>query len=81
MRHFGCIEVKFMLFLHSTNVKAIYDNNFLDKFGEDTRNAIRRIVAHAQHVFKWPSLTTKIFLNVSSDFQHINERLSANNKL
>ena len=62
-------------------MKAIYDDNFRDKFGDDIKNAIRRVVAHAQHMFKWPSLTTKIFLNVSSDFQYIKERLSADNKL
>ena len=60
------------------NVKAIYDNNFRDKFGDDTNNAIRRVVAHGQHVLKWPSLKTKVFLNVSSDFHYINERWSVN---
>ena len=63
------------------NVKAIYDNNFRDKFGDETNNAIRRVIAHGQHVFKWPSLKTKVFLNVSSDFQYINERWSANDDL
>jgi len=67
--------------LNSLNVRAIYDDNFLDMFGADTNNTIRRVVAHAQHVFKWQSLKTKIYLNVSSDFQYVSERWSANDDL
>ncbi len=64
-----------------TLVKTIYDDNWRDKFGDDTNNAIRRVIAHGQQIFKWPTLKTKIFLNVSSDFQYVSERWSANDDL
>jgi hypothetical protein len=73
--------VKIIVFHCSTNLKVFYDDKFFEKFGADTNNSIRRVVAHAQHVFKWPSLTTKIYFNISSDFKHIKERWSAGEKL
>ena len=58
-------------------VKAICDANFVAKFGSDTNNAVRRVVAHAQHVYKWPSLKTKIIFDVSPGVQTIEEKLTA----
>ena len=65
----------------SVNIKTIYDDNFKDKFGADAENAIRRILAHTQHVWKWPTLTTKVIFNVSSNVTYIKERWNANDKL
>ena len=50
----------------SLNVTIRYDDNFKGKFGADAENVIRRVMAHAQNIYQWPSLTTKIIFNVLS---------------
>ena len=61
----------------SANIKVFYDVKFSQKFGADVANAIRRILAHAQHVLKWPTLTTKVILNAAYGIQPIPEVLEA----
>ena len=39
-----------------------YDRSWYNKFGSDSVNAMRRVVAQAQNLFYWPSLTTKLSL-------------------
>ena len=58
------------IFSFSTNLKGYYDDNFSKMFGSDAKNAVRRILAHTQHMWKWPSLTTKLFFNVSNDIAY-----------
>jgi len=45
---------------YQATLKIRYDQNFADKFGADSVNTIRRIVAQAQNIWKWPSLTTSV---------------------
>ena len=50
--------------LYRINILIRYDLHFHDKFGDERINVIRRIMAYAQSVFKDPTLTTVVHLNV-----------------
>lgn len=64
------------------NVKVFFDSNWKQKFGNDSENAAKRVIVHAQHVLKWSnSLTTKIWLNLDQKMVYIPEPLAANDKL
>ena len=64
------------------NVKVFYDANWRQKFGDDSKNAAKRVIVHAQHVLKWSnSLTTKIWLNLDPVMVPISEALVANDSL
>lgn len=67
--------------LSSANIRVYYDDNFDEKFGSDAKNAIRRILAHTQHVWKWPSLTTKVIFKFDPVVTLIHERWTANHSL
>ena len=49
-------------------VAIFYDRTWLSKFvtHDESINAVKRIVANAQTIFKWPSLTFPIDLLVDS---------------
>ena len=44
------------------------DQTFVSRFGQESSNVMRRVLAHAQEYFNLPSLVTKIKLQV--DFLH-----------
>ena len=69
--------------LFSANIKVFYDTNFAAKFGTGSGsvNAIRRILAHTQHILKWPSLITKVVFNAVYGVEPINEKLNASEPL
>ena len=72
----------FLTFSHfSANIKVFYDLNFAAKFGADVKNVVRRVLAHTQHVLKWPSLTTKVILNPVYDVVPIPEYLNASSSV
>jgi len=48
----------------SIKLKLSYDDNWKDKFGADSVNAIRRVVAHAQAVWKWASAPSKMIFDI-----------------
>ena len=55
----------------SLKVKVIYDDNFKGKFGDDTVNAARRVLAQAQNAFMWKdSLTTVVKFKVDSNVDY-----------
>jgi len=57
---------------HSLKVKVAYDDNFKNKFGDDSVNAARRVMAQAQNLYKLKdSLTTEIIFKIDSDAQYI----------
>jgi hypothetical protein len=60
------------------NVAMYYDQTFKAKYVTPTEsiNAMRRVVAQAQNMFYWPSLTTRIRLNVVKE-QEITESIEA----
>ena len=44
-----------------------YDDNFKAKFGADSENTIRRVMAQAQNIWKWKeTLTTQVIFNIES---------------
>ncbi len=63
------------------NVAMYYDQTFKAKFKTVTESikAMRRVVAHAQNLFYWPSLTTRVRLNVVKE-QEIIESIQADPK-
>jgi hypothetical protein len=53
-------------------VKVFYDDNFKAKFGDDSVNAARRVMAQAQNVFRWKeSLTTEIIFKIDNSVDYI----------
>jgi len=62
-------------------MKIRYDDNFAEKFGNDAVNTIRRVVAQAQNIWKWPSLTTSLTFNVDENIEHIPGRFVAENDI
>ena len=39
-------------------IKMFFDQSFREKNGHQTYNALRRILAHVQNYYLWPSLNT-----------------------
>jgi len=73
---------KYVPFYYSLRVKAIYDDNFKEKFGDDTANAARRVLAQAQNLFKLrDSLTTEVILTVDPNVAYIPGKWVAGNDL
>ena len=53
-------------------MKAIYDDNFKGKFGDDVVNAARRVLAQAQNFWKLrDSLTTEVNFKVDPNVDYI----------
>ena len=49
----------------------VYDDNFKGKFGDDTVNTARRVLAQAQNVFMWKdSLTTTVKFKVDENVEY-----------
>ncbi len=52
-------------------MKVAYDDNFKAKFGDDAINAARRVMAHAQNLYKLKdSLTTEINFKIDSNVEY-----------
>ena len=45
-------------------MKLWYDQLFKIRFGNDSVNAMRRVIAQTQTLYMWPSLNTTIVLTV-----------------
>jgi len=41
-----------------------YDQSFLSRFGTNSTNKMRAVVAQAQPLYYWPSLIVKVRINV-----------------
>ena len=53
--------------ISSLKIRIRYDSKFKAKFGDDSENVIRRIMAHAQNIWKWKeTLTTQLIFNIES---------------
>ena len=73
--------LKRFLFISSANIKIFYDDNFKDKFQGESVNVIRRLIAYAQHIWKYPTLTTKVIFNIDPNIENIPERYNASNSM
>ena len=62
-------------------LKLGYDDNWNQKFGSDSINAIRRVMAHAQNVWKWPSAPAKVIFDVDPDVRHLPGQWTAANSM
>ena len=49
----------------SLKVELNFDSAFKTKFGDDAYNAARRVATHAENMFQWSSLTTKLTWSIS----------------
>ena len=68
------IKININFYFNSFKTAIIYDKNWLAKYVTDAEaiNAAKRVVANAQILFNWPSLTVPISLQVASiTFQNI----------
>ena len=69
------------LSLTSIKLKLNYDDNWKDKFGADSINAIRRVVAHAQAIWKWSSAPSKLLFDIHPEVTQISGRWTAQDSL
>ncbi len=58
-------------------IKCAYDATFKDKHGADSVNAVRRVMAQAQNVYMWPTLTTKVVFEIDSEVDFKDEKWNA----
>ncbi len=59
-----------------------YDENFKAKFGADSVNAARRVLAQAQNIWKWKdSLTTTVTFQIDPNVEAIRGRFVAEDDL
>ena len=71
-----------MMLISSLRVKAIYDDNFKEKFGADVVNTARRVLAQAQSLYKLrDSLTTEINFKVDPEVDYVPGRWVASTDL
>lgn len=50
----------------SLKVSLVYDQSFLSRFGNNSLNRTRSVIAHVQPIFFWPSLTVRLRLDVKT---------------
>ena len=55
------------MFFFRSKIKLNYDDAWAEKFEGESVNVARRILAHAQNVWMWPSLSTKVIFDVSPE--------------
>jgi hypothetical protein len=60
-----------MHYPHSITLKVNYDDNWNQKFGADSINAMRRCLAHAQNIWMWPSAPSKMIFKVDPDVRQL----------
>jgi hypothetical protein len=62
---------------YAASVKIRYDENFKAKFGAEAINTIRRIITHAQNIWRWPSLTTLVNFQFDANVEAVAGRFVA----
>ncbi len=62
----------FFTFFRAT-VKLHYDPAIYKQFGDDSANMARRVMAHAQNVWLWPSLKTKVIFKILPEVRQVEE--------
>ena len=72
---------KMIICCFSATVKLHYDLGIKQRFGSDAENMARRVMAHAQNVFMWKSLTTKVIFKVHSEVRLIKEECHPSSSL
>jgi hypothetical protein len=59
-----------------------YDENFKAKFGADSVNVVRRVMAQAQNIWRWKdSLTTTVTFQIDANVEAIRGKFVAGNDL
>ena len=62
-----CLDLDWALSIFSLALTLTYDSSWYNKFGSDSVQAMRRVVAQAQNLLYWPSLTTKFTLKIKEE--------------
>ncbi len=62
---------------YAASVKIRYDENFKAKFGGEAINTIRRIITHAQNIWRWPSLTSLVNFQFDANVEAVAGRFVA----
>ena len=66
MKGFIFDELK-LVNIFSLKIRIRFDDLFKAKFGNESENVIRRIMAHAQNTWRWKeSLTTELLFDIES---------------
>lgn len=66
---------------YAVSVKIRYDQNFKDHFGGESINTIRKVVTHAQNMWRWPSLTIPITFDFDPSVDAVSGRFVAKTDL
>ncbi len=56
-------------FSFSLKVKVYHDQTLKSVFGDDTINVMRRVVAHVQNMYYWPTLPTIVTIVVVGEYK------------
>ena len=68
--------------MNRLRIKVRYDENFKAKFGADSLNVVRRVMAQAQNIWKWKdSLTTTVTFQIDPTVEPIRGRFVADTDL
>ena len=63
-------------------IKVRYDENFKAKFGAESLNVVRRVMAQAQNIWKWKeSLTTTVTFQIDPTVEAIKGKFVADTDL
>jgi len=62
-------------------IKIYYDDNWKEVFAADSLNTVRRVVAHAQNVWKWSTAPAKIYLVADTEVKYIPGKWAASKSL
>ena len=52
-------------------LKLSYDDAWREKFGADSVNAIRRVLAHAQTMWKYPTAPAKLYFDIDPEVRQL----------
>ena len=77
----GSKDIEMILSFFSTKIKLHYDEGWAERFGSESINVARRVTAHAQNVWMWSSLTTKVIFDVDPEVKAQPGRWNPDNDL
>jgi len=69
------------LLITRAKIKLHFDEGWAERFGSDAINVARRVTAHAQNVWMWPSLTTKVIFDIHPEVKALPGRWNTDTDL
>ena len=62
-------------------LKLSYDDAWNEKYGAESLNAIRRVLAHATSFWRYPTVPAKLYFNVDPDVRQLPGRWTTSGSL